>query len=219
MSRALGRAALIVLAPWLVLLSLLVLSGGSALAETTFTGFSCGRITAFTPPTATAAGSIRIGTTTFVAAPGSLPNPAPPLDVGAVVCLTGRLDANGAFVSLEAGTLGERAVCGRVTGSTPSSATTAGTLTLVTNATWILPVRAGVALTPAQTTGSQCFKIEVNAQGNAEVVSYGGPVPGGGPLPSTTTDSGNPTPVRALTVVLGAALIAGALWRLRARPR
>jgi hypothetical protein len=208
-----------VLAAYFALLALFALPGGSALAEITFTGFPCGRITAFTPPTATTAGSIRIGTTTFVAVPGSLPNPAPPLDVGAVICLTGKLDANGAFVSLEAGTLGERVVCGRVAGSTSSSATAPGTLTLVTNATWILPVGAGVALTPAQTTGSQCFKFEVNAQGNAEIVGYRGPVSGGGQLPSTSTDDGNSMPASALVVVLATALIAGVLWRLRAHPR
>jgi hypothetical protein len=37
-------------------------------------------------------------------------------------------------------------------------------------------VRAGLTLSPAQTTGAQCFKFEINADGNTEVVGYDGQV-------------------------------------------
>ena len=135
-----------------------------------FQGYPCGRVTAYTPPTATAAGSIQIGTTTFAAVAGSLPNPPPPIAIGAVLCLTGRLDSSGAFTSLTASDMGEQMACGTVTGFTPASATAAGSITLRTNASWTLPVRAGVTVSSAGSTAAHCFKFEVNAAGNAEVV-------------------------------------------------
>lgn len=160
-------------------------------------GFPCGRVNAYTAPTDTTAGSITIGTRTFVANAGSLPKPPPPIAVGAVLCLTGELDASGAFTALTASTFGEE-VCGAVVSSTPALASAGGTLTIRTNAVWTLPVRAGTTFTSAQLTGIQCFRYELNAEGNAEVVAHArvaGATATPSQLPSTAT--------AALTVLEG----------------
>lgn len=199
-----------------------VLGGTSALAQQQpQVGFTCGRVTAFTAPTGTSDGSIAIGTMTFVARAGSLPNPPPPIAVGTTLCLTGQMDASGAFTSLTASTFGDT-VCGTVVAFSAPSATAAGTLTIRTNAEWTLPVRAGTTLNAAQTTGSQCFTFALNAQGNAEIIaSAGAPKSGttagqtGAPsqLPSTSVTASEPAsqPVFGLALVLVAAAIAGAV--------
>lgn len=209
----------------------LLLRGTPAMAQQVQVGYPCGRVTAYAAPSSTSDGSITIGTRTFVARAGSLPNPPPPINVGATVCLTGQLDASGAFTSLTASTFGDT-LCGAVVAYTPPSAAASGTLTIRTNAEWTVPVRAGASLTSAQTSGNQCFKYELNAQGNAEIVSAAGaPQSGTGTqqppsqLPSTTsTGTTAPAPadqtdVNRLTLLAAILLIAAVVAALALRRR
>jgi hypothetical protein len=215
MRMAFGRVALGALALSLVLPSVVVLTAGTALASPV--PFPCGRIVAFTRPSATQAGSIQLGTTTYLAAPGSLPDPPPPFPVGVITCLNGHVDASGTFTELDMNSLGDQIVCGRVAQFTPPSGAAPGDLTLVTNATWSLAVRASVPA-PAQTSSAQCFKIDIDGLGNTEVVGFLGLAPPPAPgrqLPSTATEPGDRAPPLALAL-LGAVLI-GAVMRLRAR--
>jgi hypothetical protein len=194
-------------------LTLVLVSAAPAAAESR--GFPCGRVTAFTPPTATTPGSIRLGTTTYPAAAGALPNPPPPnLFVGSTLCLVGQMDTTGAFTSLQTATFGEQAVCGSVGAFTPATATAPGSLTLVTNASWTMPVRAGLTLSPAQTTGAQCFNFEINADGNTEVVGYYGPVR---QLPSTSTRDSSQAGAAAMLILVGVWLVALSLFRITGR--
>lgn len=198
--------------PALALFALLtaLLALGAAPAAAQEIGFTCGRVTAFTPSTATADGSITIGTRTFVIRAGAMPNPPPPIAVGSDFCI-GELDATGALNPFRASLLSDT-ICGAVVGSGP------GTLTLRTNREWTLPVRAGLTFTAAQLSGIQCFKTEVNAQGNAEVIAYVGETTGSAPggttappprqLPSTSTL--DPAPP-AWTIALALLLAAGVL--------
>ena len=212
----------------------LLLSGTQAIAQQlqAQVGYPCGRVTAFAAPSSTSEGSITIGTRTFVARAGSLPNPPPPIAVGATLCLTGQLDASGAFTSLTASTFGD-SLCGAVVAYTPPSATASGTITIRTNVEWTLPVRASTSLSSAQTTGNQCFKYELNAQGNAEIVSSAGapqtvtgtpqpPSAAASQLPSTSTGT-TPAPADELGVIrltlLSAILIAVVVAALALRRR
>jgi len=197
-----------------VALAFVLVCAAPALAESR--GFPCGKVTAYTPPTATTPGSIRIGTTTFATTAGSLPNPPPPIAVGSILCLTGRLDATGAFTSLTTATLGEQVVCGTVQAFAPASTTTPGSVTILSNASWTLPVRAGVALSAAQATGAQCFKFGVNADGNAEVVGYSGPgTPAPvGQLPNTSTRDSSEGAL-AILALAGTLLVALRVFAIR----
>jgi hypothetical protein len=173
---------------------------------------ACGRVVAFTPPTATAAGSITLGTTTFSLKAGSLPNPAPPnLVVGAIVCM----DENPAGEILAQTTLVGDTVCGQLT------AMTAASVTLQGNRTRIIPVRQGTSLASAQLGANECFTFAINAAGNAEIVGFGGPAPtlttAPGQLPSTST-AAEPNLTVPLSLVLGLSVLA-ALLALRKRLR
>lgn len=153
----------------------------------------CGRVTAFTAPTATTTGSIRLGTTTFTLAAGRSDSP-PPVAVGSLLCLTGEFNAAGEFL-FSITTLGDQVVCGAVSAFTPASTTSSGSITVIGARSVVIPVRPGTTFSQAQTTGSQCFKFDINAEGNAEVIGYAGPGSGGAAalapqrLPSTSTDS------------------------------
>lgn len=130
--------------------------------------FPCGRVAALTPPTASAAGSIVLGTTTFQLAPGSWPNPPPPVATGSVSCLSGEQNPAGQFLAQF--TLVGDTLCGTVGAFTAASATTPGSITIVGKRSVNIPVRAGVTLSAAQTTGSQCFNSAFNAAGDTEIV-------------------------------------------------
>lgn len=189
----------------------LAVSASTAAAQTQQIGFTCGRVTAYTAATATADGSITIGTKTFVIRAGATPTPPPPIAVGAVLCV-GELDASGALNPLTASTFGDT-VCGAVVGSAP------GTLTIRTNAVWTFPVRSGTTFTSTQLTGTQCFRYELNAQGNAEIVAHAGapgasPPAGTGQLPSTSTDALTALPLALALIPL---LSGGLAILLRAR--
>ncbi len=144
--------------------------------------FPCGRVTALTAPTATAAGAITLGTTTFELAPGSWTNPPPPIAIGTVSCLSGEQNAAGQF--LAQAVLVADAVCGTVTAFTAASAAARGSITIMGKRSVNIPVRAGVTLSAAQTSGSQCFSFDFDAAGNTEIVGFAGAVPSAPAAPS-----------------------------------
>jgi len=200
-------------------LALLALGATPALAQSFPAAFFCGQVTSYTAPTATTEGSIGIGTTTFVLRAGSIPagNSPPPVAVGSVTCADGRRDASGAFTSFGIHTTGDAQICGPVTASTPASTTARGSITIaIGQISPTLPVRAGVTLSSAQTTGNQCFQWAVSsADGNAEVVSYVGPfasAPAPGQLPSTSTSGSDPAGPFVL-ILIGVLVLASATRR------
>lgn len=152
-------------------------------AAQTVTTYPCGRVTAYTAPTAITPGSITLGTSRFELAPGSAPERE--FAVGSETCIDGERNATGAYTRV---TLTPRAlgVCGVVTAYSAPTASAPGSITLTSaGGAYTLPVSAGVTLLQAQVTGGQCFGIGVNAQGNAEVLRYIG-VWDGPPRPSAT---------------------------------
>jgi len=200
-------------------LTLFLLGAMPALAQSSPAAFVCGNVTSYTAPTATTEGSIGIGTTTFVLRAGSIHsgNTPPPVAVGSVTCVDGRRDASGAFTSFGIAFITMPQICGPVTAFTPASATGRGSITIATGQiSPTLPVRAGVSLSSAQTTGSQCFQWAVSsADGNAEVVSYVGPfasAPAPGQLPSTSTSGSDPAGPLVL-ILIGVLVLASATRR------
>lgn len=196
------------------------LVAGSTPAAAQEIGFTCGRVTAFTPSTATADGSITIGTRTFVIRAGAMPNPPPPVAVGTDYCV-GEVDAAGSLNPFRANPFSDT-VCGAVVGSGP------GTLTVRTNREWTFPVRAGVTFTATQLSGSQCFRTAVNAQGNAEVIAYVGTEPTGGApggttappprqLPSTSTSTSTSVPAAPNLLFIGSLMALTSLLAFRGR--
>lgn len=167
-------------------LTLALLLSGTTLSVAQELGYPCGRVTRYTAPTATADGSVTVGTRRFVARAGSLPEGPPAIAVGVVLCLTGEVDASGAFTRLRAAGLGEQAACGAVTAFTPTTSTTRGTLAIQPHLIWTLPVRTGTTFTQSQLAGAHCYKFEIDADGNAEIVGYHGPVQPNPAVPSAT---------------------------------
>ena len=139
----------------------------------------CGVVTAFTAPTATAAGSVTIGGTTFTLAAGAqVPgggDPARAFVVGPAQCIAGQLNAAGAFTTFVSSPMGST-FCGTVLSFTPATATAAGSITLQNgpNAAMSLPVAAGTTLQTSQVTGANCFTIAANAQGVGQITGFQG---------------------------------------------
>lgn len=162
----------------------------SALAQVVPPTLECGRVNAFAAPTATASGSIQLGTSTFILAAGSLPNPAAPnLPIGAIVCLSGEQNAAGEFLA-QSVLVGDT-LCGTVTSFTAATTSSRGSLTLTGNRARTVAVRQGAMLTGVQTGASQCFTFAFDSAGNPEIVG-GATTPTGDPvrqLPSTSTAS------------------------------
>lgn len=150
-----------------------VAAGHAAALAVTPSAFPCGRVTAYTAPTATTPGSITLGMGRLELAPGSAPNRD--IATGSDLCLDGTRDASGRFTQVAVAPMAQ-GTCGVVTAYTPASGATGGSLTLTAgDFSYKLPVASGTTLTGEQTTGDQCFGIGVNGQGNAEVVRYSGP--------------------------------------------
>jgi LPXTG-motif cell wall-anchored protein len=197
-------------------LALGLLGSAPALAQAAPSGYPCGRVNAYTAPTATAAGSITIGTTTFDLAPGSAP--ATPIAVGSELCIHGPRNAAGAFTAFTVSPMGE-GICATVVAYTPPTATAAGSITFDTpdNGRVTLSVRPGTTLSQEQVTGNQCFRTGVNAEGNAEVNAYlrpgEGAAPAPGQLPSTSTAPITAAAIAALTILVAG----GSLVTLRRR--
>lgn len=168
----------------------------------------CGRVNAFTAPTATASGSIQLGTSTFILAAGSLPNPAAPnLPVGAIVCLSGQQNAAGEFLA-ESVLVGDT-WCGTVTAFAAPTASSRGSLTLTGNRARTVAVRQGATLTGVQTGATQCFKFAFDGAGDPEIVG-GATTPAGAPvrqLPSTSTERDTEPLMLALISIAAAGTI------------
>lgn len=179
----------------------------------------CGRVNAYTAPTATSSGSIQLGTSTFILAAGSLSNPGPPnLVVGATVCLGGEQNAAGEFLATTV--LVGDTWCGTVAAFAPAAATSRGSLTLTGNRARTVAVRQGVTLTGVQAGASQCFKFAFDGAGNPEIVGgattlTGAPV---GQLPSTSTERDAAPFVLALISIGAAGTIVTLARRASARP-
>jgi len=202
-----------------------VLLGTSlAAAQTTRSGFSCGRVTAYNAPTANTAGSITLGTSRFDLAPGSAPDR--PIAVGPDLCVNGQRNAAGAYSQFTVSPMAH-GFCSPVTAYTPATATAAGSITFAPpsyrdpeGSITTLTVAPGVTFTSEQVTGGQCFTTGVNAQGNPEVVRYSGPWDGGAtaPLASRQLPSTSVASTQApVTLVLVALTAAGALIALARR--
>ncbi len=216
MKRLTGRVSLAAS----IALALFFAAAAPVSAQPASAGFLCGRVTAYSAPTATTDGSIGIGTTTFVLRAGSLVGQPPPITIGALTCIDGRRDASGAFIaSFGITTLGDSQICGPVTSFTPATATGPGSITIaIGQLPPTLPVRVGVSLSPTQTTGSQCFKwVVYSGDGNAEVINYIGPASSApaNQLPSTSTGTSGNTAAVVLILLGAMAVSAGAIWRSR----
>lgn len=168
----------------------------------------CGRVNAYTAPTATASGSIQLGTSTFILAAGSRSDPTPPnLVVGATVCLSG--EQNGAGEFLPRTVLVGDTLCGTVTAFGAATRGSKGSLTLTGNRARTVAVRQGVTLSGVQTSATQCFKFAFDGAGNPEIVG-GATTPSGAPvrqLPSTSTEREAAPLVLALISIAGGGAI------------
>lgn len=197
----------------------LVIGATPALGQTV-SGYPCGKVTAYTAPTTTTAGSVAIGTSTFQLAAGSVPDGGG-IAVGLDRCLQGQRNAAGAFISAVTFIPMGVGACGTASAYTPSSTTTAGSITLTgSEGSVTLPVGPDVTLSPAQASGNHCYSLSVNAQGNAQVRAYSGPWEGGPvaprQLPATSTAA---LSQGSATLVLASLAAAGALMALRLRRR
>jgi hypothetical protein len=138
-------------------------------AETTF----CGRIEAFTPATATADGTITIGSRTFLLRADALYSAIGQnrlnLVVGNSVCLGGARDATGAFTEYIANPM-PSAYCGTVTSFTPATGSTDGALEIrdVGIARFTIPRGTAVGADPTGAPRS-CFNVGLDARGDAIV--------------------------------------------------
>lgn len=133
----------------------------------------CGTVTAYVAPTATAAGSVSLGTSTFALARGS--GPTNNASLSGSLCVNGDQDVAGVFTQFSVSPMGE-GICSVVTAYAPASATAPGSLDFGTPKPPVtIPVAAGVTFSPAQVTGDQCFRVTPDAQGTAQVTAYIGP--------------------------------------------
>ena len=138
-------------------------------AETTF----CGRINAFAPATATADGSVTIGSRTFLLRAEALYSAIGQnrlnLVVGNSVCVGGARDATGAFTEYIANPM-PSAYCGTVTSFTPATASTDGSVEIrdVGIARFTIPRGTAVGADPTGAPRS-CFSVGLDARGDAVV--------------------------------------------------
>ena len=200
---------------WAAAVMLLLVGAAPVHAQTaTPPALACGRVVAYTPPTAGAAGSITLGTTTFALKAGSEPNPPTPIVVGAIVCL----DENQAGEIFAKAHLVSDTICSTLAAITPASASAPGSITLQSNRQRIISVRPGTSLAGAQVGSSACFTYGFNSAGDPEVRGFVGAQPTASPpvrqLPSTSTNG--PDPARlALIVAVAAAATAAYVVRRR----
>lgn len=179
------------LSTFLVAFLTLALIGPAALVSAqTANGYYCGRVTAYTAPTSTTAGSIKIGTSTFQIAAGAAAERQ--ISVGQDVCLQGDRNASGAYTKLTVIPMGHGA-CGAASSYVAPTATQAGRITLTSvEGAFVFGISPGTTLTATQVTGNHCFRLGVKADtGDAEINAYSGPwdAPRPSQLPSTSTGS------------------------------
>lgn len=196
----------------LAIVALVLLAGSPAVAQTPGPP-PCGRVTAYTMPTANTAGAITFGTTTFRLAAGSAPETA--IATGQDVCINGERDATGTFTRFTVTPMAQ-GICGMVTAFVPATAASPGSMTLSSvQGSVTVRVRPGVTLSPEQATGGHCFTTGVNAEGNPEIVGYISQWNAPRQLPSTTTSSAGGRMVLAVGLLAGTAAFAVAGRRLR----
>jgi len=201
-------------------LALLAQSTPAAAAEQTRI---CGRINAFTEPTASAPGSVTIGTRTVAMATSVAFYPrsgvAPP-NLGGIGCVTGELGSSGAFITVTAAGhpfMAPYPQCGTVQSFRAATATTAGRIELgggANESQQTLRIPPGRQLPADSASGHRCFNQELNAQGDLQVTERNlaeesgyGTRPGSGALPFTSTA---PFPMEGsgVTAILSFALLA-----------
>jgi len=196
---------------------MLLLVGAAPVHAQTATppALACGRVVAYTPPTAGAAGSITLGTTTFALKAGSEPNPPSPIVVGAIVCL----DENQAGEIFAKAHLVSDTICSTLAAITPASASAPGSITLQSNRQRIISVRPGTSLTGAQVGSAACFTFGFNTAGDPEIRGYVGAQPTASQPPvrqlPTTSTSGNDPAWLALVVAVATAATAAYAARRR----
>lgn len=140
-----------------------------------FFKWPCGTVAAYVAPSASAAGSIALGTANFVLAAGSGPTTGAAPSVGSSLCVNGEQNAQGVFTQFSNSPMGE-GICSTVLAYTPASGATPGTLDFGTPKPPVrIPIASGVTFTSAQVTGDQCFRVIPDAEGTAQVTAYRGP--------------------------------------------
>lgn len=160
----------------LVAVAATLAQAGTALAGEQTT--ACGRINAFTDPTASTPGSVTIGGRTFVLATTVVFYPrsgvAPPA-VGSVHCVTGELGPSGTFLTVTA--VGHPFMppyprCGTVRSLRPATPASTGAIEMsgVGESLQSLAIRAGVALPPDASQGYRCFVQDLTPTGDLVVI-------------------------------------------------
>lgn len=158
----------------------------------------CGRVLAYTQSTASAAGSVRIGSRTFPIERGFVYEGDPAGDrtdrtvVGSDVCLTGGLGASGELVTFITQPV-RSAVCSTIGSYRAPTATAAGVLVLsiTSNPDYMrLLVPPGTNIGDLAPAAHVCVRYAVNSEGDAFVTARVEPTqstPGGtGPRPPVT---------------------------------
>jgi hypothetical protein len=163
----------------------------------------CGSVTAFTPATATSAGSISFSTanvvTTYPILAGVTLVGQSAISTGVNVCLSGQLNAGGSLVNgvITVNTPTTIVICGPVTAYTPATATALGSLTI---AGITFPTAVGATFTGATVAAGAnlCITAQLSSLGNLlsgrAVVNTSGALSLTGPfttfIPPTATTNG-----------------------------
>jgi hypothetical protein len=143
----------------------------------------CGVLSAYTPATAGAAGSLTVNGSTYAIAPGTTVSGT--LTTGSNICIQATTNAAGQITggTITTNTSATVNVCGTVSAYTPATAGAVGSLTI--NGT-TYPIAAGVTLTGASviTTGANvCLAGTTNGAG--QLTAGTATVPAGVPLSAT----------------------------------
>jgi hypothetical protein len=166
--------------PVALLVAALFVAARPAAADSPETTF-CGRIAAFTPATATADGSITVGSRTFVLRADAIYSAVGQnrlnLVVANSVCLTGARDAAGAFTQYLGNPM-PSAYCGTVTSFTPATASTDGSVEIRDVGVVRFAIVRGTDV-GSDPTGKPrtCFRLALDARGDAVVTARILPVP------------------------------------------
>lgn len=207
------------LVPLFAAAMVLVATSGVAVAAAAGPLTYCGTVKAYQPSSATGAGSIVVGSRTYVIAAGTPPLAAlSPGDRNGNRCVAGELDAAGRFIRLDSahpyGSVGSSGVtytiCGTVADYRPPQGQDGLLVLHEGGRETIVPAGTQLPLAAGASPGQRCFSGGLNASGDAiiaGVAAVGGP--GGSPqppprsLPSTSTHA--PVDV-SFGFVLGACL-------------
>lgn len=186
----------------------------------------CGAIESYTPAAATANGSVVVGTQKLVLASGSsVSSVNPPIQPGTIGCFTGTRHDDGSFVDYGV-TPFPTSYCGTASAFAAATASTAGSITLGTNAIATFTIPAGTSVTATVGGPAQCYSLAIASSGDAVVTGNAGAPQVGvagpstaptGNLPSTSTGT-DPFPVLAVGGVL-ALLVAIRAVRMRTANR